>query len=311
MSRYISTAGEQVAELADRSAEAGRLSRGRTLFRKGSVSELSVLEGSIIASVRGSQGDQYETTVGTSLAPPGVMREVTQAQHAEHRRSVDELIEDGVDVCPRGVDLAFGCDCGDWDEPCKHVVAVLLAFADRVDLDDAELLRWRGIDLSASTSDGSDVPPQTPAASTSPPTSSPAPAKAATPNPASTERWPRTADLAPTDERADPTDHDIHAEPEDKTTRLNELEALLGDTVMKVPTADGAASDAEPEAMLTPAMADFLGVGMTIVPVDVSQISVPGPLFADVQLGPLADLGPELAKAVATIIARLEDVSAD
>lgn len=310
MSRYISTAGGHVAELAERSAEAGRLSRGRTLFRKGSVSELSVLEGSIIASVRGSQGDWYETTVGTSLAPPGVMREVAQAQHAEHQRSIDELIDDGVDVCPRGVDLAFGCDCGDWDELCKHVVAVLLAFADRVDLDEAELLRWRGIDLSTSTNDEPEAPPQNSATATAAP-ETPTP----TPTPTPTGRWSRSTEQTPMsqpDERTTVGDQGNQDESADRTATLSELEALLGDTVMKVPSADGAASDEAPEAtMVTPAMAEFLGVGTTIVPVDVSEISVPAALFADVQLGPLADLGPELATAVATIIARLEDLSAE
>ena len=47
----------------------------------------------------------------------------------------------------------------------------------------------------------------------------------------------------------------------------------------------------------------------TLDPVDVSEIAAPAQLFVDVQLGPLADLGPELAKAVATIIARLQDAS--
>ncbi len=301
MSRFVSLAGEQVAELADRSAEPGRLSRGRALFRKGSVSDLSIVEGSVIASVRGSEGDDYETTIGTALAPPGVLREVAQAQDPESHRSIEDLIGDGVDVCPRDMDLAFACDCADWDEPCKHVVAVLLAFADRVDLDGAELLRWRGIDLSPAST-GRPVTREVKRERTRPATPS-------RPKAASQARPTPTADPEP----ELPTRSQVWSPgaadgPDDRTAKLSELEALLGDTVLRVPTAEDEDQESS-SAELEPALAEFLGVGMTIEPIDLSNIAAPAPLFADVQLGPLADLGPELAKALAAIIARLEDVS--
>ncbi|MGB5758901.1 MAG: hypothetical protein WBM50_18455 [Acidimicrobiales bacterium] len=280
MSRFLSRAGEQVAELAELAAEAGRLSRGRALFRKGSVSDLSIMEGSVTASVRGSKGDDYETTISTAPAPPGVRRQV--AHDSEDRRSVDDLIDDGIDVCPREIDLVFACDCADWDEPCKHVVAVFLAFADRVDLDEAELLRWRGIDSSGASGGGSrNEEPEVPSRSAAKPRVST--------QPTSTER--REAAAAG-----------------DRTARLSKLESLLGDTVMRIPTVD--ASEAGPSpSTLEPALAEFLGVDTELDPVDVSGIAAVAPLFASIELGPLADLGPELAKAVATITACLEDTS--
>lgn len=270
MSRFVSLAGQQVAELAERAADSGRVSRGRALFRKGSVSDLTVTQGSLIASVRGSEGDGYETTVGTALAPPGVLRQIARARSGAGHRNVDDLVGDGVQVVPKDIDLAFSCDCPDWDDACKHAVAVLLAFADRVDLDETELLRWRAIDLSASPDD----------------------------EPASADE----ADPTPADEPA----------PADRSTKLSELQALLGDTVVRVPAADGPGAGAKPQpdvAALDPALAEFLGIDRTIDPIDVSQIPAPAPLFTEMQLGPLADLAPELAEAIALIMARLDDPS--
>ena len=260
MSRFLSMAGQQIAELAELAAESGRLSRGRKLFRKGSVTELSIIEGAVLASVRGSEGDLYETTVGTAPAPPGVVRQIAHALEADSEQSIDDLIAEGLKVCPTEVDLAFGCDCADWEEPCKHVVAVLLALADRVDLDETELLRWRSVDPQVTST----APP----ADTSPDTS------------------------------------------DDRSTKLSELEALLGDTALRVPVSDRSKPQlVESAPPLEPAMAEFLGVDMTIEPVDTSEITAPALLFADVQLGPLADLGPELADAIATIASQLEKLS--
>ncbi len=295
MSRFVSVAGERVAELAERCADNGRFSRGRALFRKGAVSDLSVSNGSVIASVTGSNGDEYETTIGTALAPPGVIRQIVQATDAGSRRSIDELISDGLNVGPRDIDLGFGCSCADWEEPCKHVVAVLLAFADRVDLDEAELLLWRGIDRSSAVSADSEVPPR----SRRPPPPGPPPGP---------RRGPTTDTQPPSRERSTAETRGGH--PDNRTATLSELEALLGDTVMRVPASG--TSDSEPAASsLDPVLANFLGIDMTIDPIDVSAIATPAKLFADVLLGPLADLGPELASAVEIIIAQCEDISAE
>lgn len=305
MSRFLSTAGEQVAELAASYAEGGRLSRGKTLFRKGAVSDLSIGEGSLIASVRGSEGDVYETTVGTVLAPPGIIRQVLQAYDPDDSRSIDALLGDGVEICPRDRDLAFGCDCADWDELCKHVVAVLLAFADRVDLDEMVLLLWRGIDLSTATEQQPDSP-------TTAPAGTPQPRRRRRPQeeaptleqtaPASTRPAPSAP--TPATDNQPPRDEDAAA----RTVTRSALEALLGDTIVKVPNT-GAADEASSPPSLPPGFAAFLGVGMVIEPPDVSAINPPDLLFQEMHLGPLADLGPELATALGIIATELAKVS--
>lgn len=295
MSRFSTRAGARLAELAELATEAGRLSRGRALFRKGSVSDLFVTEGSVIASVRGSKGDDYETSVRAALASPGVRRQVADGRR--DRRDVDDLIDDGVDVCPREIDLAFACDCADWDEPCKHAAAVLLALADRVDLDEAELLRWRGIELS-------DGPGTAPAEERS------GDRRSANEEPGSEERQVRTRSATGPRMSTPPTSPGSGAvtDPDDRTARLSRLESLLGDTVMRASAIDGAEIEPAPSA-LAPALAEFLGVGQELDPVDLHGAPDVAPLFAGIELGPLADLGPELATALAIITARLEDTS--
>ncbi len=305
MSRFASMAGEAVSELAERVAEAGRLSRGRALFRKGSVSDLAVGEGSVFASVRGSEGDPYETTVATDLAPPGVIRQMAEAYDPANPMSIDDMIAEGVHVAPRDIDLAFSCDCPDWEEPCKHAIAVLLALADRVDLDEAELLRWRGIDLAASTGDPAEDSP-TPSRARSGSGSRSGSRSRSRSGSRSTGRARSVADTAPVQP---PTsgqrgEEDAETDSDDRTARLSQLEALLGDTVLRVPPTDGAGRD-EAAAPLDPALADFLGNDMALDPIDVRALATPTPLFADVQLGPLADLAPALGDALAIIADRL------
>jgi hypothetical protein len=41
-------------------------------------------------------------------------------------------------------DVRADCSCPDWENPCKHIAAVLYVFADQLDTDPWLLLRWRG-----------------------------------------------------------------------------------------------------------------------------------------------------------------------
>ncbi|MEM9564508.1 MAG: SWIM zinc finger family protein [Actinomycetota bacterium] len=311
MSRFLSRAGQAVAELAELSVDEGRLFRGRALFRKGSVGDLVIADGSITASVRGSQGDGYQTSISTALAPPGVRRQV--ADGLADDRSVDDLIDDGVDVCPREIDLAFECDCPDWEEPCKHVAAVLFAFADRVDLDEAELLRWRGLEpppatatsvASATAGARSTTTPD--ATAESEPNAEAEPSTAGGPDADGVDSPAGVPATSWRSRRPRSSEHLEAADDGDRSARLARLQSLLGDTAMRVPA--GGVAEPEAPAPLEPALAAFLGVDDEPVgPVDTSDLVAASPLFAGVELGPLASLGPELATALAIIADRLDD----
>ncbi|MEL6984299.1 MAG: hypothetical protein AAFO29_17870, partial [Actinomycetota bacterium] len=184
------------------------------------------------------------------------------------------------------------------------VVALLLAFADRVDLDEVELLRWRGIDPSGTTAPAAGEPEREPQ-----PTSRSRPARSSAsaggePDTPSNGTPPASRRQAP----AEPTTPHAAGPPPgdeaDRSAKLSELKSLLGDTAMR-PTADDGPKAAPRPSVLDPALADFLGLDVELDPLDLSDLAPPAPLFASMELGPLADLGPELAEALAIIAARL------
>jgi len=118
--------------------DGGRFRRGREYATQGNVVDLRVEPGSLHGTVQGSRADPYvvEIETATVLRPP-----ITDGRGvAAVVPDVDEL--GSVCSCPEGGD-------------CKHVVAVLLAFAaeagDRPDL----LLEWRCGDQPPRASIGS------------------------------------------------------------------------------------------------------------------------------------------------------------
>ncbi|MGI9622070.1 MAG: SWIM zinc finger family protein [Acidimicrobiales bacterium] len=130
MSRLRNLEAQALAELAAVMAEGARLSRGRQYVRKNNVSGLDVEAGTVNASVSGSREDPYEVTVACRLA--------NENEREASRSDVGAAV-------PGALDVAFDCQCPDWGDPCKHGVAVLLAFAAEVDDDPSMLLLWRGI----------------------------------------------------------------------------------------------------------------------------------------------------------------------
>jgi len=277
------------------------------------VLDLSVAEGAIVATVRGSEGDQYEVSIGTMPAPAGVRRQVLERTDGDDAGDsgvpdVDGMIGDGIEICPRESDLAFSCDCADWDEFCKHVVAVLMALADRVDLDQTLLLRWRSIDVTPTAP----VEPSSPD-STSPESAGSGGWRLASRRVAGADGTPSGE---PADESGDRPESNLGAgdgdagpqSAEDRKARLTELEALLGDTAVRVePGRDPAPAEPPTPPVISPTMAEFLGLGLEPPTIDLAAIATPDPLFADFQLGPLADLGPALAEALAIVSERLAD----
>lgn len=288
MNRHLTSAGLAVAELAERHADDGRLSRGRTLFRKGSVTSLTVLEGSILATVRGSGGDEYEVSIGTASPSKRVVREVAEAQERDptdgaadgSSRLVDRLVNDGVEICPPERDVGYSCDCPDWDELCKHVVAVLFAFADRVDLDETELLRWRGLDQPDRSRGRTETDPD-----------------------------PETETDPDFDGSGDGVGDRASRRAAARDKKRSELHALLGHTAVRM-SPDGDLETSPPD--LDGTWVEFLGRDLEITPVDLALIAEssdePDPLFADSAVGVLATLGPALAEAITIIGARLAPV---
>lgn len=102
-----------------------RFGRGRTYARQGAVSRLNVEPQVLTATVQGSRSEPYSVTIRVPLADV-----------VGDRRSA---------LVPAKRDVTFHCSCPDWDSPCKHAVAVMVFFSQRVAYDPTLLDTWRGV----------------------------------------------------------------------------------------------------------------------------------------------------------------------
>ena len=134
-----------------------RMQRGRRYARAGQVMTLDVTPGLIAAQVQGSRPTPYLVTVQAPQPSP------TQWQHlADAFRArvgfVAELLAGEVPTALEDVfaeadvalfpaawnDVRANCNCPDWENPCKHIAAVMYLYADQLDADPWLLLLWRG-----------------------------------------------------------------------------------------------------------------------------------------------------------------------
>jgi len=134
-----------------------RMQRGRRYARTGQVVTLEVRTVTIAAQVQGSRRTPYlvtislpEPTAGQWAAIDGAMRSkvgfVARLLAGEVPPDLEDVFATaGVALFPRTWgELRADCSCPDWENPCKHIAAVLYLFADRLDADPWLLLAWRG-----------------------------------------------------------------------------------------------------------------------------------------------------------------------
>jgi uncharacterized Zn finger protein len=134
----------------------GRLSRGRSYARRGSVVELTVSPGEVEAVVQGSRVTPYQVTVrirAFSSAEWGSVLDVVSAQIGRVAALLDgelppEVIDDvrdaGLELLPGAGEVLTHCTCPDFAVPCKHSAAVCYLIADALDDDPFALLLLRG-----------------------------------------------------------------------------------------------------------------------------------------------------------------------
>ena len=111
-------------------ADPPRFRRGKLYVSEGAVTRLELSSGQLIATVVGSRDEPYQVlaAVGTVPRPPG---------------SIESLRTQLTRLTPEGGELIVSCTCPDWDDPCKHAVAALLAFASELVARPELLLEWR------------------------------------------------------------------------------------------------------------------------------------------------------------------------
>lgn len=146
----------------ERTGDRGRLGRGRTYARGGSVLRVEVSPGVAVAKVQGSRSRPYTVTVGYQELGDERWSEVCRVlgNKALYRSALlagempaqieEEFLALGIPLFPEHFDdLDTSCSCPAWGHPCKHVAAVLYVLADSFDADPFLVLAWLGRDREA------------------------------------------------------------------------------------------------------------------------------------------------------------------
>lgn len=158
--------GRRFLEVVESFTEAGRLARGRQYLGSHRVSHWEVRGNRVEATIRGKinpyygihEVPVYDTWLKFTPIPHKawdealsligsragyISRLLFNEMPDEIERPLGEL---GVSLLPSGPsDVASGCSCPDYENPCKHVAALYLLLAGRLDQDPFLLFELRGL----------------------------------------------------------------------------------------------------------------------------------------------------------------------
>jgi uncharacterized Zn finger protein len=137
---------------------ANRLPRGRTYVRNGSVVDLQIAKGEVLAFVAGSA--LYKIKIGIAAVKRRHWRSICR----DCAGSIDSLVEllqgrfakavmdrvcrEGDGLFPSPAEIELSCSCPDWADMCKHVAAALYGVGARLDEKPELLFVLRGVDES-------------------------------------------------------------------------------------------------------------------------------------------------------------------
>lgn len=133
-----------------------RLPRGRTYLRNGSVIDLKIEAGEVVAQVMGSS--LYRIAVKISAVPAAHWQSLSR----DCAQSIDSWVEllegklstavmeritrPGAGLFPSPHEITFSCSCPDAAAMCKHVAATLYGIGARLDAEPELLFRLRMVD---------------------------------------------------------------------------------------------------------------------------------------------------------------------
>lgn len=137
---------------------ASRLDRGRRYVRAGTVLDLKIQKGKVMAKVQGSRVTPYKVEIQISPLPEEKYQAVIQAcgRRIQTLESLidgdfpDELkalFQEQGGLFPTPREISFRCSCPDWAMMCKHVAAALYGVGARLDEQPALFFELRGIDM--------------------------------------------------------------------------------------------------------------------------------------------------------------------
>lgn len=135
-----------------------RLGRGKRYVRNGSVIDLKIQKGKILARVQGTRKTPYKVEIHISplseercqeiLARCGRKLENLEALvNGDFPDEMKELFQEKGGLFPEPREISFICSCPDWALMCKHVAAALYGVGARLDENPLLFFELRGLDV--------------------------------------------------------------------------------------------------------------------------------------------------------------------
>ncbi len=135
-----------------------RLDRGKRYVRNGSVIDLKIQKGKVLARVQGRRKTPYKVEI--RISP--LSEERCQSALEQCGRKIENLeklvlgdfpeelkilFTEKNGLFPSPKEISFNCSCPDWALMCKHVAAVLYGIGARFDENPLLFFELRGIDV--------------------------------------------------------------------------------------------------------------------------------------------------------------------
>jgi len=148
-----------------------RLPRGRTYVRNGSVIDLRIEPGKVMARVVGSS--LYQIEIGIAAVPDAqwqsLARECTGSiaslvellQGKLSKAVMERICQPKTGLFPAPQDIRLGCSCPDWATMCKHVAAVLYGVGARLDAQPELIFTLRQVDAGELVTQAAELPVKT------------------------------------------------------------------------------------------------------------------------------------------------------
>ena len=136
---------------------ASRLERGKRYVRTGTVIDLKIQKGKIIARVQGTRKTPYRVEIRISplteqkceaiLDRCGKIETLERLLSGDFPDEMKELFQGEDGLFPQPSEISFQCSCPDWALMCKHVAAALYGVGARLDMNPALFFELRGIEI--------------------------------------------------------------------------------------------------------------------------------------------------------------------
>ena len=126
-------------------------------MRTGTVIDLKIQKGKIIARVQGTRKTPYRVEIRISplteqkceaiLDRCGKIETLERLLSGDFPDEMKELFQGEDGLFPQPSEISFQCSCPDWALMCKHVAAALYGVGARLDMNPALFFELRGIEI--------------------------------------------------------------------------------------------------------------------------------------------------------------------